>query len=263
MANVQRNGLELHFTVRGKGPPVVLGHSFLCSGRMWAGQEAALAERYRVINIDARGHGRSGPANSGFTLYDMVDDVLAVLDHLGLEAAVWAGLSIGGMVGMRAALTAPERVAGLILIDTDAGAETRWNRFQYGVLGRVARTVGIRPLLPRIARQMFGKTTRARQPALVAEWTGQFRGVHVPSALRMLRALRERDDLLARLQDIAVPALVLVGSEDTSLPPPRSRLLAGKLPGAQFVEIAEAGHLSALEQPAAVTTAMRAFLDGL
>ena len=126
MPKLETNGVRIHYEEVGAGPPVVLGHSFLCSGEMWRPQIEPLAERHRVINIDHRGHGRSGALTNPFDLYDMVGDVTAVLDHLEVERAIWAGLSIGGMVAMRAAIAVPERVAGLILVDTDADAETSY-----------------------------------------------------------------------------------------------------------------------------------------
>ena len=261
MPSVRRNDLDIHFTVRGGGPPIVLGHSFLCSGDMWASQAAALSQQFQVINIDARGHGRSGHIQEDFTLYDMVDDVLAVLDQLGLERVVWAGLSVGGMVGIRAALTVPRRISALILVDTDAGVEPKWNRFKFSAMGLMSKAVGIRPFLPQIVRLMFGKTTRRHKPELVADWTERFSSVHLPSLIRMLKALNGRDDVVARLPEITAPALVLVGKEDETFPPSHSQLLSRELPDSSLVEIAEAGHLSALEQPEAVTAAMFEFLE--
>lgn len=261
MPTVRRDDLDLHYTVHGDGRPIVLGHSFLCSGAMWAPQvEPLAAAGYRVINVDARGHGESGPVGSDFTIYDMVGDILAVLDDLGVERAVWAGLSIGGMVALRAALTAPERVEALILLDTDAGPESASKRFKYSVLGVLARTIGVGPVTPQVLPLMFGSTTRRLRPDLVEEWRERFAGVHVPSILRMLGALKRRDDLVPRLPEITVPALVVVGVEDVSLPPVHSRVLAQGLPDSKLVEIPGSGHLSALEQPEAVTEAMLEFL---
>lgn len=264
MPTVERDGLDIHYTAHGEGRPVVLGHSFLCSAEMWAPQvEPLVAAGYRVINVDARGHGRSGRVDADFTLYDMVEDVLAVLNDLGVERAIWAGLSIGGMVALRAALVVPQRVEALVLLDTDAGPESAWKRFKYSALGMIARTAGLRPVLPRVMPLMFGSTTRRLRPDLVGEWRERFIGLHVPSVLRMLRALKQRDDVVPRLPEIAVPALVIVGEEDVSLPPVHSRVLARGLRASELVEIAGAGHLSALEQPEAVTEAMLEFLRGL
>ena len=263
MPTAKNQGIDIHYDTRGSGPPVVLLHSFLCSGRMWEHQVEPLAEQCRVINVDLRGHGRSGAVERPLTLYDLVDDVLAVLDREGIERAAWAGLSIGGMIGLRAALRAPERVSSLLLLDTDAGPEKWAIRLKYRVLGWIARVFGLGPVRGRIAGLMFGPTTHHEQAELVAEWTEIFSSVHIPSILLMLEPLVTRDDLRPRLGEIAAPALVLVGSEDRSLPPERSRALAAKLPRAELVEIEGAGHLSALERPAEVTAAMARFLTGL
>jgi pimeloyl-ACP methyl ester carboxylesterase len=256
-------GISIHFDESGSGPPVVLGHSFLCSGEMWAPQLPALSERFRVVNVDYRGHGRSERAEKPCSLYDLMADQLAVLDELGIERAVWAGLSIGGMVALRAALTAPERVAGLMLLDTHAGSELLYKRFKYRLMGFGVRAFGTKPLLPAILPLMFGKTTLETRPELVAEWTERFSGVDVPSILNVLIALTTRDSVIDRLGEIEAPALVVVGSEDRSLPPPFARQIAAGLPNGELVEVPAAGHLSTLEQPEVVTAAIVEFLERL
>lgn len=248
------------FSDVGDGTPIVLGHSFLCSRTMWAAQVPALAAQYRVVNVDYRGHGAAGPVVTPFSLWDLARDVLAVLDILGIRRAVWAGLSIGGMVALRAALLAPERVSALALFDSDAGRWPMRTRLEYALLGMTARAIGMRPLLPLVRKRMFGATTLHTQPDLVARHAEEWAALDVPSMLRVLTALNQREDLLPRLGAIAVPALVAVGAEDVALPPARSRRTAGALRHATFVEIPEAGHLSAVEQPGAVTDAMLAFL---
>ncbi len=263
MPTAEHQGIPIHFADTGSGPPVVLGHSFLCSGEMWAPQVPALAESFRVINVDCRGHGRSGRAKGRCTLYDLVADQLVVLDHLGIERAVWAGLSIGGMVALRAALTAPERVAALILLDTHAGPERLFKRVKYRAMALAVRAFGVRPLLPSIVPLMFGKTTLETKPDLVAEWKERFAALDVPSVLSVLSALTARDSVVGRLGEIEAPALVVVGSEDRSLPPPCARQIAAGLPAATLLEVRAAGHLSTLEQPEIITGAMLDFLRRL
>jgi pimeloyl-ACP methyl ester carboxylesterase len=198
-----------------------------------------------------------------FSLYDLVSDVVAVLDARRIESAVWCGLSIGGMVALRAALTCPERVRALILSDTDAGAEVALHKLKYSAMGLGVRLLGIGPFLAPVARLMFGATTRRRNPALVAEWKREIAAIHVPSALKCLGALVQRDALYARLPEIRVTALVLVGAEDQSLPPRLARRIHDRLPDSKLVVIPAAGHLSALEQPAPVTKAILEFLESL
>jgi pimeloyl-ACP methyl ester carboxylesterase len=263
MPTIENNGVRIFFEDLGSGVPLVLGHSFLCSGEMWRPQLQQLAKRARVINIDYRGHGRSGEVRRPVTLYDMVADVLAVLDHLGIDRAVWAGLSIGGMVALRAALITPERVSGLILLDTHAGPEELYKRIKYLTMAIGVRVLGIRPFLPAIVPLFFGRTTRKANPLLVTEWRTRFAAVHIPSVLRTLDALRNRDSIVSRLGEIRVPSLVIVGAEDASLPLPYSRQIAAGLPHSSLVVIPHAGHLSNLEQPDAVRSAMLGFLERL
>jgi 3-oxoadipate enol-lactonase len=261
VAFIQNQDVEIFFEDSGTGPPIVMAHSFLCSGEMWREQVPALRAAFRVINPDLRGHGRSGHVLRAFSLYDLVSDVIAVLDHLGVGRAIWCGLSIGGMVALRAALTHPDRVAALILLDTDAGPETGLRKLKYRAMGAGAAIVGMRPFLPAIAPLMFGPTTRRENPSLVSEWKGRFASLHVPSVLRGLEALVLRDSLLARLGEIDAPVLVLVGEEDASLPPAVSRRLHDRLRHSAFGLVRGAGHLSSLEQPAQVTQAILTFLS--
>ncbi len=263
MPTVEHQGLRIHFDDLGSGPAMVLGHSFLCSGEMWAPQISRLAEARQVVNVDYRGHGRSGRVERPFTLYDLVDEVVAVLDHLQIERAVWAGLSIGGMVALRAALTAPERVSGLILLDSHAGAEGLWKKLKYRAMGWGARLVGFRPFLPAVLPLMFGRTTLGVNRTLVETWKEKFAAMDLPSMFHALEALVRRDSVVARLGEIRVPALVLVGEEDRSLPVADAEEIHAGLPDSRLVVIPKAGHLSTLEQPQAVTEAMLEFLDGL
>lgn len=261
MPHLEHQGQRIHYTVTGSGPPVLLAHSFLCSRLMWQPQIDALQDRYQLIAVDARGHGESGRVEAPFTLWDAAGDHLAVLNALGIERAAWAGLSQGGMAGLRAALAHPGRIAGLALLDCDGGPETRYIKAKYTAMKAVARLVGIGPLLPAVGPIMFGRTTLRTNQALVTAWNARFRALHVPSVLFGIDAVRFRDDLFGRLGEIICPTLVLVGAEDKALPPARSRRLADALPDARFVEVPGAGHLSAQETPDAVTEALTTWLE--
>ncbi|MEJ2086684.1 MAG: alpha/beta fold hydrolase [Acidobacteriota bacterium] len=263
MPYVLYQGRKIYYEESGSGPAIVLGHSFLCSTEMWSGQVGPLSERHRVINIDYRGHGRSDPAYQRFSLDDLLGDVLAVLDHLGVDRAIWAGLSTGGMVALRAALSTPERVRALVLMDTDAGAERSLVALKYRAMVGAARIVGIRPLIPQVLSLMFGTTTQLETPELVEEWRPKLMQPDLTTISHWVGALVGRVSLLSRLQEIRVPTQVIVGAEDRSLPPALSRRLSRAVAGSQLVEIPAAGHLSALERPEAVNRAMIRFLDGL
>jgi len=261
--SVDNKGVRIAFEVTGEGPPLVLGHSFLCDRTMWQAQVPPLAATHRVINVDLRGHGSSSQATGACTLYDLVTDVEAVLDDLGVERAVWAGLSIGGMVALRAALTKPGRVRGLILLNTDAGPVNALARMKFAALASIVRLLGMRSVIRQVELQMFGPTFRRNHPDVVATWMDRFLEVDVPSVLRINDALNQRDDLLARLPGVDLPALVVAGTEDMALTPDRSRRMADVLPNARLIELAGCGHLSTVEQPERVTDAMREYLQAL
>ena len=123
MATASVNGITVSYTDSGgDGPVVVLSHGYLMDSSMFEPQVAALAPEYRVITWDERGHGGTR-ATGPFSYWDSASDLLALLDHLGIGQAVLGGMSQGGFISLRAALKAPERVRGLILIDSQAGLE--------------------------------------------------------------------------------------------------------------------------------------------
>jgi len=263
MATVVRDGITLHYAATGSGAPIVLTHSFLCDGSLFTHQVAALERNHRVINIDLRGHGQSGPSEAAFSVYDLVDDVVTVLDAEGVDSAVWMGLSIGGFLSLRAALTMPGRVRALVLIDTDAGPESAWNKVKYTSLKWGLQMLGPRFIVPAVVPLMFGRTTLGSRAELVGEYRERFLNVRVKSACAGVDAILRRDDLVDRLHEIRVPTLVVVGEEDRALPPWKAQRIARGIAGSELIVVPRAGHLSAIENPAPVTDAIVRFLSQL
>jgi 3-oxoadipate enol-lactonase len=256
---LQRDGQDLYYEIHGSGPVLLLIHSYLCSSQMWAHEIETLSTDHRVIAVDLRGHGHSSPSKP-HDLYDLVDDVIAVLDHAGIGCAVWCGLSIGGMITMRAALRYPERVSAIILVDTDGMSEAPKIIFKHKALAVFTRLFGVKPVLSSIMKLMFGKHARRNQPALMNTWRQALSQVHVPSMMRTLKALDTRDDVMKTLATIACPICIIHGDEDTAIPLHRGRALALALPHSTFVELEQCGHLSNLEHPDAFNTHVVRFL---
>jgi len=261
MPELQRDGATIYYEVTGDGPTLVLGHSLMCDLEMWRDVAPRLAERYRVINIEVRGHRRS-TAPAPFTLEDLAGDWLAIMDREQVKRAMLVGLSMGGMTALRLALRAPERVAGLALLDSNGDPEDRAKRLQYAMMVAIYKRFGaVRLLEGRTAAIMLGKTTRARQPALI-DWLRDTVKRHDRAQLpRAIQAVFRRGPLLERLAAIDAPTCVLCGDEDTATPPVKSERLAAAIRGAKLELIREAGHLSALEQPDLVHAKLRGFLD--
>lgn len=263
MPKIEREGVKVHYEDHGDGPPLVLLHGFLFNSDMWAPQVEELRKQFRIITVDFRGHGRSSIATEPFTLYELVSDVVAVLIECGVRRAVWIGLSMGGMVSMRAAIVSPETVEALVLLDTDAGPEDPLKRLRYRAMGLGARIFGIAPFLPSIGRLTFGATTRRENKDLVREWKRRFRALHIPSVRTTLEAITRRDSIRPMLHEINVPTLVISGEEDETLSLPLSRQIAEGIAGARVETIPRAGHMSNLERPELVNELLRDFLARL
>lgn len=248
-------------TGTGTGTPIVLWHSVICSGRMWGPIPDALSRDRRVVNVDGPGHGRSSPTRAPYTLDDCVDAALDVLDAARIERAIWCGLSWGGMVGMRLALRAPERLEGLILIDSNGDREVPEKLPRYRALALLARAFGATSwLLDRLEPIFFSPHTLRANRAIVEQFREGLRGMDRDSIRHVVDAvILGRDDIRPRLRAIATPTLVLVGADDVATPRRRSEDLVAHIPGARLVEIPDAGHLSAWEQPDRVLAELDAF----
>jgi 3-oxoadipate enol-lactonase len=259
----EHRGWRLFFEDRGQGPPLLLIHGLFMDHTMLDPLADALSGRYRVITPDLRGHGRSEHRAEERTLWDVMEDQVALLDALGIERAVWGGASVAGPVALRAALRHPDRVAGLILISTQAGPEHATREPAYEAwAARVAEQGWTEDALQGSAATNFGKSA---PEALRRRWMERWRAQPVDDVREIMRSLTRRESLLGRLSEVQVPALVLYGEEDgLALQPSEVEQMISALPQVfDFVRIAGAGHSPTLEQPEATTAAVERFLGSL
>ncbi|GAB3145421.1 3-oxoadipate enol-lactonase [Amycolatopsis stemonae] len=237
----------------GDGPVVVLLHSFLMDGRMFAPQLAAL-DGFRCVTVDERGHGRT-PAEGPFDYWDVARDVLAVLDHLGVPRAAVVGTSQGGFVALRMALLAPSRVTALAVLGTSAAAEDPAVAAGYRAVLDAWVSGGAPPeVLDGVARICFGDFP-------VDEWKERWKSVSPAQLTPAMTALVERDSVLERVGEIACPALVLHGSADLAYPVERAAELAAALPAAEPLVVVDGGaHFLSYTHPEEVNPALGKFL---
>jgi len=229
-------------------PTLVLLPGLACDASLWAPQAKALrADGWATVDSDA--HERAS------TLEAMAQHVLDSLEG----PLLLAGASMGGMVALHAALRAPARVAGLVLVGSSARADTEEvkrlradaiDHFEHG---------DIEPFL-RINAPLALHPRRATDAALIERYLAMVLRGGVAPLIAQNRAVMQRPDLRSRLGKIACPALVLVGEADSLTPPEHARELAAGLPRAELQEIEGAGHLPTLETPDAVTTRLRSWL---
>jgi 3-mercaptopyruvate sulfurtransferase SseA/pimeloyl-ACP methyl ester carboxylesterase len=256
-------GARLAYQVTGEGPAVVLVHGFGLDMRMWDRQARHLEQRFRVVRYDCRGFGASGPFDPAIG-YTHAADLLALLDHLGIGRAVLAGLSFGGRVVMQAALAAPERVAGLILLDAVLDG-VPWDPGSAASLDETARQAQARGLLAGreawLAHPLFAAARRQPElasslAAMVAGYPGQHWTGHDPHQ-------QTGPNLIDSLEQLAMPVLVAVGEQDVPGFREMSAVLARRIPGAQYHTVPGAGHMVNMERPAEVNELLSQFLDGL
>jgi 3-oxoadipate enol-lactonase len=244
--------------VVGAGPTVVLSNSLGSTRAMWEPQVPALVDAgFRVIRYDTRGHGASDVPTGPYSLDDLVDDLIALLDTTDTEQAHVIGLSLGGMTAMRLAARNPDRVASLALLCTSAllGPPQFW-------LDRAAaaRTYGTESIADAVVSRWFTEAMVRTEPATVAESRAMIASTPGEGYAACCEAIAEMD-LRADLPHIAVPTLALAGAQDPATPPEHLELIAKSIPGATLAVIPGAAHLANLEQPTEVTAVLLDHLE--
>jgi len=253
---------SLNVLLRGEGLPVLLVHGFPLDHTQWQYQVQGLT-RWRVLAPDLRGAGASEVPEGGYSMSRFAADVVGLLDALEVRQAVCCGFSMGGYVLFELWRRYPERVQGLILCDTKAEADTPEGKRGRDELARLARREGMGPVTERLLPKLVGRTTREKNRALVDQVRATVRRSPVTGVVGALEAMRDRRDASSLLGNIGVPTLVVCGAEDELTPPEVMQPLAQRIPGARYVEIPQAGHLSPLEQPVEVNRAIVEFLRRL
>jgi pimeloyl-ACP methyl ester carboxylesterase len=255
---------SLHVRDLGEGPALVLLHAFPCDSRMWLPQAEALSvDGWRVIVPDLPGFGRSALLDGPPSLDSVAQRLLDWLDGEGIDRCVLGGVSLGGYVSMALLRARPELASRLLLCDTKATADAepaRENRERLARLCLDAPEDTGRILEQAVLPGLLGDTTRAQRPEvveLVRGWLGDASGTTVAW---YQRAMAARPDSLDLLSGLAVPALILFGSEDVLSPAPEQAMMQAAMPNARTVEVAEVGHLANVESPARVVSEIRAFL---
>jgi pimeloyl-ACP methyl ester carboxylesterase len=249
MATLERDGVAIHYDDHGEGEAILLTHGYSATGQMWSGQVEALAADYRLISWDLRGHGRSDSPDDleAYREAAAVEDMAALLDACGVARAVIGGLSLGGYLSLAFHAVHPERVRALLLFDTGPGykkgsAREGWNqtseatarRFEERGLEALGRGDEVRISTHRSAKGL----------ALAARGT--------------LKQFDAR--VIESLPEIRVPTLVLAGEDDRPFLA-ATDYMAAKIPGAEKVILAGAGHAANIQQPEAFNKAVRSFLE--
>lgn len=252
-ANV--NGQQIYYEDSGgPGAPVIFSHGFLMDHGMFAPQVEDLSDEFRCITWDERGFGNTR-ATKPFTYYDSAEDCLGILDRLGIESAVLAGMSQGGFLSLRAALVAPGRVKALVLIDTQAGVEDPATLSGYNAMQDEWMANGPANVQDAIAGMILGGGVDPKP------WFSKWQVLPRDGFRFAYGCLTDRDDISERLPEIGCPAIVFHGDGDQAIGMDRAEALCNGLANCeQLVVVKGAAHAGNLSHPEQVNPPMREFL---
>jgi len=264
MKTLAVNGIRLAYVDEGSGPPVVLVHGFPLDHAMWDAQVDVLKGQCRVIVPDLRGFGQSDVTEGAVTMEQFADDVAGLLDALGVrEPVVLAGLSMGGYVAFQFFRRHRGRLRALVLCDTRAPADTPQAASARRETAEKVLREGPGSLVENMPAKLFAPATLRDRPEVAESLRRVIASTDPRGIAAASLGMAQRPDVTAMLPEIDCPTLVVVGREDAISPPEEMRQIAAAIPGARLVEVPEAGHMSPMENPAAVNAALREFLASL
>ncbi len=249
---------RIHYDLAGPGgaPVVVFSNSLGTTFSMWDAQASEFSRHFRVLRYDTRGHGLSSVPPGPYTLQELAQDVLELLDHLGIVQASFCGLSVGGMTGLWLGEHAPNRLRKLVACSAAAkiGTLDVWNARIDSV-----RRDGMGMIIPGILERWFTPAFRARSPEAVQTTRHMLEGTPVDGYIACCAAVRDTD-LREAVSSIRVPTLVVTGAQDPVTPPADGHFLTEHILGTQYQEL-QGAHLFNVESAAEFTTQVLHFLN--
>lgn len=254
MPGRRTSGVPVHHVVTGRedAPVVVLSNSLGATHAMWDAQTESLADHFRVVRYDMRGHGGSPVPAGPYDIDDLADDVVALLDTLGVERAHLVGLSLGAMTSMRMAARNPERVDRLVVLSTSArlAPASAWHE-----RAATVRAHGTIAVAETVVGRWFTAPYLAAHPEVREQWVASIAATPAEgyaSCCEVVAAMDLRDDL-AR---ITAPTLAIAGADDPATPPEHLRTIADNVADGRLLVVPGAAHLANVEQPEVVTAAV-------
>jgi 3-oxoadipate enol-lactonase len=265
MATMTVNGARLFYTDTGAGPEtLIFSHGLLWSHRMFAYQVAFFSQKYRVIAYDHRGQGQSEVTAEGYDMDTLTADAVALIRALCPGQRVhFAGLSMGGFVGMRLAARHPELLRSLTLLDTSAQAEPSENLPRYRLLAKAVRWLGTWAVAGQVMKIMFASAflTDVSRKKEREHWKKQLLNNQKVGMLLAIEGVLSRAGVEEEIENITLPTLVLVGTHDVATIPAKAQFIQSKIKGAQLGYLQNAGHTSTVEEPEQVNAQMETFLE--
>jgi pimeloyl-ACP methyl ester carboxylesterase len=250
--------INCEYTVTGNGPPLFLIHGIGAARDAWRLMVPLLAENYTCITYDLRGHGTSPVPEGEFGLDELVDDLEALRDRLGIEAAHFAGHSLGGMIGPAYARKHPERVLSLGLLSTAAGRTEEDSAKVWSVV-RAMDENGIENTLQTLVARWFTDEFIAAKPEVIERRLKQVVDTNPEVFMNVFR-IYAGTEMSPWLSEVEAPSLVLTGENDGGCNPRLNRFIADELPNAELVILDHVKHSILIEAPDQVSAHMHRFI---
>ena len=262
MATVQTNGIEMYYERQGSGEPLLLVPGLLFGAEHWRPQMDALASDFDVIAVDLRGqyHTTTTGDQADYDMWNQAEDVHGLIQALGIAPTHYAGLSMGGFLGMRIALRHPEDLRDLVLIDTQARSEDPEKVAQYEAFRQLYLQGVFEPLRDAVPVSFFCDDYIANHNDRVQAWLDKLFAGNRQGTVSASLAVDLRDDITHRLGEIQLPTLVAHGTEDVPIEIEKAEEMASLIPGARFQRIEGAAHQSNVDHPDEVSSLIRDFL---
>ncbi|HPC83170.1 MAG TPA: alpha/beta hydrolase [Thermoanaerobaculaceae bacterium] len=261
--DIDVGGVRLAVVTGGEGVPVVLLHGFPLSSAIWDPVRPSLESACRLITPDLRGMGRSERPEGSYSLDLLAEDVLRLANALALDRLVLGGHSMGGYITLRFAARWPERLAGLVFVDTKAEADPPPGRVvRQEAIAEIGR-YGAERYLEVFVPRLVGRTTHQERPEVVARLRSIVAGTPAHVLQGCQQAMLERPDSTSLLPRLHLPALVVVGEEDSFVPVATAQAMAAELPQGRLAVIPGAGHTPSMERPVPTASALFSFLASL
>jgi 3-oxoadipate enol-lactonase len=264
LMRINSNNLAIDYSDNGSGIPLLLIHGYPLSRALWEPQVTGLADVARVLALDLRGHGGSDVGPESYSMSVLADDCRRLLDTLGIaQPVVLGGLSMGGYVVFEFYRKYPQRIAGLILAATRAGADSPEAKANRDTAATTAREKGVGAIVETMLPKILSQKSFQTRPKLVTRVRKLMASTPLAAVLGDLAAMRDRADSTAILAQIDKPTLILHGADDQLIPPAEAQATGAAIPNARLQILPEAGHLLNLEQPEAFNEAVRGFLSSI
>ena len=260
MPKIHVNGIDLFYDIKGTGTPLVLIAGFDCDSSYWSAVVPTLVNKYQVIRLDNRGVGKSSAPDSPYSIKQMADDTVALLNYLGITKVHVAGHSMGGQIAQELAISNPEIVKSLILLSSWAKGNAKFNSLieMFGNLSNHLEAITYqKTLLPWMYTEDFYSDGRIEEIITIIEYYPFLPTPHV--IYHQSRAILN-NDTSDRIRNIVCPTLVVVGKEDILTPLAFSKQLVDGISNAELVVIECSGHGFLVESADAVVKVMLQFL---